>query len=166
MNNTSSKPAVVTKITLAPLRCRRALRPRVVPNTIAPARPISSPDSRITPTMDLMGSCAEEGNLPIMRSLLAPSTPMKSVKVPPVSIPHRILCRIARDPFDMGYVRLPPFSHPCENEALSIWSGGPFFLLSLNWKSPYIKRVEPFGEQLSSSYLTYCAAEPTSAPGE
>ena len=48
-------------------------------------------DSRMTPTTDLMESLGEEGNLPMTRSPVASSTPIRSVKVPPVSIPHLML---------------------------------------------------------------------------
>src|SRR5258705_7027925 len=93
---TSRCPEVVSMPTFAPLRSRRALVATVVPCTISPvsassaARSVpSSAASRTRPSMTPMdGSAGVEADLARL-TRPASSTPTRSVKVPPTSMPTR-----------------------------------------------------------------------------
>ena len=80
-------PVVVTKMTVAPLRCRSALVAVVVPMLIASSAPRwSSLGDGVHDRVD--GRDGVDGVLATTNSPVTSSIPIRSVKVPPVSIPR------------------------------------------------------------------------------
>ena len=88
MNGTSSKPAFVTKTTVAPRRSITAFVATVVPTTTCEAP--EEPSSRRSPSrIATDASSGVDGTFVTRNVPTVSSKSTKSVKVPPVSIPTR-----------------------------------------------------------------------------
>src|SRR5437899_1568210 len=87
MNGTSSNPAVVRKMTSAPWRWSSALVATVVPTTRNSIASWATPLARSASAMPWTGAPGVEDVLANTRPPVASSSAMRSVNVPPVSMP-------------------------------------------------------------------------------